>query len=289
MGQSTSLPNKKSNNFIKNDLFQLEEYELEILLGLRPLGIEEVRMVSCSVSCSFGKENNEIGSSFYAQEADSPEAQLAIKINSLSRDLSKLRFHLVPSKLKEPVFWETIFTLLRERLVEYSARHLLAEAEQEERTRTSLTKSMLPRANTIYFPDDEVDLLDEVCLDDDGGEEEKTSLQEKLALRNSQVLCLRQQVNDLRKEIKLLRASAGTAKVKETPKHKGTWVMDQDSLDFIGYPEELKDNMRKEKQKRLEHVKRDMKFILDSDDVEDSNGVWNCCGATEYKHKCNKI
>jgi hypothetical protein len=62
--------------------------------------------------------------------------------------------------------------------------------------------------------------------------------------------------------------------------------MDQDSIDFLSYPPELKDNLRSEKRKRLEEVKAQMRFILDSDDVQDSNGRWSCCGQTEYHPTC---
>ena len=36
--------------------------------------------------------------------------------------------------------------------------------------------------------------------------------------------------------------------------------------------EELKQKLRDGKQKRLQEVRKEMKFILDSDDVKDSNG-----------------
>lgn len=64
--------------------------------------------------------------------------------------------------------------------------------------------------------------------------------------------------------------------------HKGQWVMDRDSLDFLALDEELKANLRGEKAKRLRDVREQMRFILDTDDVACSNGEWSCCKKKEY-------
>jgi chromosome segregation ATPase len=70
--------------------------------------------------------------------------------------------------------------------------------------------------------------------------------------------------------------------------HTGQWVMDQDSKDFLEFPVELKENLRMEKRKRLEEVAQQMKFILDSDAIQDSNGSWDCCGQNRYESPCSK-
>lgn len=67
----------------------------------------------------------------------------------------------------------------------------------------------------------------------------------------------------------------------QTP-HKGTWEIHRDCVDFLGLDEHLKENLRKEKKKRLEEVRSQMKFILDTDDIKDSYGKWSCCGEEEY-------
>jgi hypothetical protein len=69
-------------------------------------------------------------------------------------------------------------------------------------------------------------------------------------------------------------------------RHVGEWTMDQDSIDFLQYPEELKQNLRDEKRKRLEEVRGQMRFILDTDNVEDSNGRWTCCQSQQYQSVC---
>jgi len=61
-------------------------------------------------------------------------------------------------------------------------------------------------------------------------------------------------------------------------KHKGTWIVSKDTLEFLKYPAEAKQALRVEKQKRLTKVKEEMKFIIDSDDqLQDTNGYWDCC------------
>lgn len=65
-------------------------------------------------------------------------------------------------------------------------------------------------------------------------------------------------------------------------RHTGEWVMDKDSKDFWALDEELKNNLRSEKQKRLNEVQSQMKFILESDDISTSQGAWSCCQSPEY-------
>ncbi len=64
--------------------------------------------------------------------------------------------------------------------------------------------------------------------------------------------------------------------------HKGEWVMHEDCREFLKLDDHLKDNLRKEKEKRISEVMAQMKFILDSDSIADSYGFWNCCKREEY-------
>ena len=76
----------------------------------------------------------------------------------------------------------------------------------------------------------------------------------------------------------LLSSSSGTP----NPKHIGEWEVHPDCAEFMKLDDHLKDNLRQEKQKRLNEVLSQMKFILDTDDIKDSYGKWTCCGLTEY-------
>ena len=66
------------------------------------------------------------------------------------------------------------------------------------------------------------------------------------------------------------------------PQHTGEWEVHPDCAEFMKLDDHLKDNLRQEKQKRLNEVLLQMKFILDTDDVKDSYGKWTCCGKEEY-------
>ncbi|KAL7467604.1 hypothetical protein ACHAXS_007863 [Conticribra weissflogii] len=64
--------------------------------------------------------------------------------------------------------------------------------------------------------------------------------------------------------------------------HKGQWVMHPDCHEFLKLDDHLKENLRKEKEKRIKEVLSQMKFILDSDDLKDTYGKWSCCGKEEF-------
>lgn len=64
--------------------------------------------------------------------------------------------------------------------------------------------------------------------------------------------------------------------------HKAAWEMHSDCKEFLKLDDHLKENLRKEKEKRLNEVRLQMKFILDTDDIKDSYGKWPCCGKEEY-------
>lgn len=68
--------------------------------------------------------------------------------------------------------------------------------------------------------------------------------------------------------------------------HAGTWDMHPDCKEFMKLDDHLKENLRNEKEKRLNEVKSQMKFILDTDDIKDSYGKWSCCGKDEYEADC---
>ena len=64
--------------------------------------------------------------------------------------------------------------------------------------------------------------------------------------------------------------------------HKGEWILHEDCREFLKLDDHLKENLRKEKEKRINEVLSQMKFILDTDDLKDSYGKWSCCDSEEY-------
>lgn len=267
MGQSAShsAPLKRYEG---NDLFELSEEELYVLVTMHPWKKDDVLKIAKSLA---KQEQPKMG--YYSKEEDSPETELAVQINDLSKELAKLRFSVVPSRVKEPIFWESVFTILRERLAEHNAK-VKQQSEIETIDKNSSTaqptngyhhhQSTSPTKASSSFPDDEDD--SSMLVDD---------LKSQLAAKDVQIAVLQRKLEALQGQSRPVG-------------HKGEWVMDQDSRDFLSYPEEVKENMRKEKQKRLRQVQLDMKFIIDSDKVEDSNGHWACCGEKTYQSKCPK-
>lgn len=132
-----------------------------------------------------------------------------------------------------------------------------------------------------------------------GGGEDRDSLRRHLRVRDDEIARLRRGLEEARATIELLEASStsnrpasdtatAAAQAQPTdvstalPLHKGKWEMDRDSADFLALDDELRSNLRREKAKRLEEVRRQMRFILDTDDVSASHGKWGCCGHEEY-------
>ena len=64
--------------------------------------------------------------------------------------------------------------------------------------------------------------------------------------------------------------------------HKGEWILHEDCREFLKLDDHLKENLRKEKEKRINEVLSQMKFILESDELKDSYGKWSCCESEDY-------
>ena len=58
--------------------------------------------------------------------------------------------------------------------------------------------------------------------------------------------------------------------------------MHEDCMEFLKLDDHLKKNLRKEKEKRINEVLSQMKFILESDELKDSYGKWSCCESEDY-------
>jgi hypothetical protein len=272
MGQSASRPGseddkRKWKQGKKTVLCELLDCELVALLQGKPLTLEEIRHVGRSIQ----RRRQAPHEGYYAQDADAPEAQLAARLNAANKGLARQRFLLVPSRLKEPIFWEATIALVQERLVEHNAR---CQLELEEPRRDRATNAIL-REETSSIPDDQ--RIDEKV---------EETLYSKLALKDYEVSALKQQVNELQQLLLTTSSSSSSTTFQKQPSHKGNWIMEKDSVDFLEYPDDIKTNMRSEKKRRLRQIRNDMKFILDSDNLEDTNGHWDCCGAQEYQLSC---
>mmetsp|Transcript_18998 Transcript_18998/g.29257 ORF Transcript_18998/g.29257 Transcript_18998/m.29257 type:complete len:513 (-) Transcript_18998:160-1698(-) len=130
-----------------------------------------------------------------------------------------------------------------------------------------------------------------------GKNQELKKMSSDLEKANEQIKLLQQEVQNLQQQ-QHDRAAAGPSKSSNTNGvrsdssssaslggtkiHKGKWIMDQDSKDFLELEDEIKQNLRQEKERRLKEVRDQMKFILDTDHISHSFGEWDCCNAPLY-------
>jgi len=127
-----------------------------------------------------------------------------------------------------------------------------------------------------------------------GKNQELKQMSSDLEKANKQIILLKQEVLNLKQRQHLAPAapsngsnnndgrSESSSSLGGTKKHKGQWIIDQDSKDFLELEDEIKQNLRQEKERRLKEIRDQMKFILDSDDVSHSFGEWDCCNAPLY-------
>mmetsp|Transcript_27621 Transcript_27621/g.67183 ORF Transcript_27621/g.67183 Transcript_27621/m.67183 type:complete len:226 (-) Transcript_27621:49-726(-) len=219
---------------------------------------------------------------------DSPRTQLAFRLNSASKDLAKIRFSLVPSRLKEPVFWDATLYLVKERLKKYNDSCKNGGAMPEN---VPLAETRVPPTNGAVSKQQQVSTTPKMPPNGNGKSIHK--LEEELAKKDAEIAELKKKLEDVEETLldvaKLPSSHPTSAPMNGASKkcnHKGQWKINKDSEEFLAYPEDVKEAMRTEKQKRLRQVREEMQFILDSDNIEDSQGQWDCCGGTEYDADC---
>jgi len=241
---------------------------------------------------------------FYADDGHyATDVKVAMRILSASDHVRHLRFRLVPARLKEPIFWSSLLGILRygkgwvmiaeeERLEHHhDHQHNQHNQHQQQDPQEQQAKQHKKGGGTSSSASD-------ATTDIANGTE---SLRQHIRQRDAEVAQLRRaleaskaKIRSLEKEVAEKAAAAKeptatpaavsstTVPLPTAKSHKGEWVMDRDSQDFLALDEELKANLRGEKAKRLRDVREQMRFILDTDDVACSNGEWSCCKKKEY-------
>lgn len=277
----------------KQDLAELVENELKQLLSDYPLDKDEVLKVGLAIKKQQQKqkENGDANSSssYSSHDLESPRTQLALRLNAASKDLAKIRFSLVPSRLKEPVFWDATIHLVKERLVLYNERcqALAAAAMRGPPSHESVSRQ-------LQFPEAH---QESTTKPPNGNGNSSHKLLEELARKDAEIAELKLKLKEVQETLldvaKLPSGPPASAPVQMNGSsnkchHRGQWMMHKDSEEFLSYPNEVKQAMRAEKQRRLRQVQEEMKFILNSDNIEDTHGEWDCCGATEYHADCTR-
>mmetsp|Transcript_10795 Transcript_10795/g.25774 ORF Transcript_10795/g.25774 Transcript_10795/m.25774 type:complete len:526 (+) Transcript_10795:152-1729(+) len=237
---------------------------------------------------------------------------LCFRILRLSPTMAKMRFKLVPTKCPEHIFWLALWWILFETYQQEQEQHTLTK--NKTRTTSSSNRSSSRKKKEDTQGDEACStLITPRRLDESnngGGSTINNSPDQMIFKLRRENERLGWTIDDLRTEIDDLKKQLNQQEERQqrTPspqpsksseqvdgiassssslgRHAGTWTMDQDSKDFLSYPPELKQNLRHEKTKRLEEIRQQMKFILDSDNVEDTNGRWSCCGQTSYHGVC---
>ena len=291
MGQSASSPTKSppvQGKFAR--VRNLKNKELKALCEM--ITEDEVKLFANTLNASINV------SGFYTEEQDSIETELAKRLLTVSKPLAILRFKLVPSKLKENLFWKAVFGILEESTVTLEAEKQIMTDKEESPGNKSPSKksngqhrSLVSKARIHRSQTTTVTVVEELKNILEHREREITILMQKLDNANKEINRLSSSRMIRTTEPKKNGSSGVSTAVSATdaPRaHKGEWIMEKDSLDFLEYPEELKQNMRAEKKKRLEEVRNQMRFILDSDEICDSNGRWSCCENTIYSSSCNR-
>ncbi|KAG7337493.1 hypothetical protein IV203_030589 [Nitzschia inconspicua] len=292
------------------------------------------------------KQSNSNGNSNTGSYEDDDLTALCFRILRISSTMAKLRFRLVPTKLKEHQFWQALWTILYETVKQTSIQ--LEESETQTNfpllppPSTPKTNNDQPvsrfflsspfaimssngtgRSNDRMEPTNDNNDTNEIDREfaefqKQRAEETIFKLRRTIEKQEWKLQEMQQEIHRLQQQQQLTRGSSPVAVAAAVPPsspsqdilpvtkgvsspsknrsttttslthHKGNWIMDQDSKDFLEYPVELKENLRMEKRKRLQEVKQQMKFILDSDQVEDTNGHWDCCGQSSYTGQCSQ-
>ena len=233
---------------------------------------------------------------------------VAVAVLRAQPQLRDIRFKLVPSRMTEEMFWAAIFSILNDDglgmddLIEIIKTDDGANGSRKSSESDVLlspmpqcpeTKGKAEKHGTPYFDsDDALDTSSDTLEEIETPQAHIARLQKSLREANHKI---RQLALELYKERRKRHGEGRNEEVcTETRKsstisecsHLGSWEIDPDCTEFLELDDNLKENLRQEKVKRLKEVKAQMKFILDSDDIKDAHGKWTCCGSEIYNSEC---
>ena len=235
--------------------------------------------------------------------------------------IKDVRFKLVPGRMTEERFWGALFGYLQEtveadRVVENVVGKLdmeVAELKIEKISQNSYNDEEAAAAakslsdsdnNNDNSSDNSSQYVPPFYLEEFKAQEEYIhQLQRSLREANQKIRKLGLELHKERKK----RHSEGVERESNTENgmqhrdsigscprcnsiispptkrlHNGEWILHEDCREFLKLDDHLKENLRKEKEKRINDVLTQMKFILDTDDLKDSYGKWSCCEREEY-------
>jgi hypothetical protein len=239
---------------------------------------------------------------------------VALEILSTHPHLKDVRFKLVPGRMLEEKFWAALFGILNDGLVDIeevigdiAIDDDYSSGDEVEVNKSSSVGSPSPAKAAQSPHHDEVisnthaSNTPSFYLEEIQAQQELVSrLQKSLREANHKIRKLGLEVHKERQK----RHNEGIAnsddshqnhtgkhpgmcprcnsKLGSPQQHSGKWEMHADCKEFLKLDDHLKENLRKEKEKRMSEVLSQMKFILDTDEMKDTYGKWSCCGKEEY-------
>ncbi len=273
-----SSPNR-ADVLVENlsDLLSLENSKIKARLENATFTIESIQSAdkivnnSCIISdediYSWYQEKNDTTINtktgfVTANSSRKSHMEMALFILKQAPSLKVVRFKMVPAKIKEAPFWNAVFYLL------------LTEEEQQ--------------LMTVNLEIEAANSADSQSKMDAGRRSE--TLDKLVVRKNKEIAKLKGTIAQLEQRLKEANSrsqGSDSAEPDGSIVHKGTWVRHKESLEFQALDDELKQKLREGKEKRLQDVRDQMVFILDSDDIKDSRGKWDCCSKTQYTEPCS--
>lgn len=222
------------------------------------------------------------------EDASKSHMQVAMFILKVSPSIKKIRFKLVPAKLSESKFWNAVFYLIQSQGVLPTTAitsevgvdvgiHDIGSPPAISPTVSAVTTSVRGRSQTNALLQQITKLKGQLA--------DLESALEKASGRTTTTASATSPSSSNDKDQAAVVAKDSPPTTSKS-NHAGKWIMDKESQEFMALDDEIKAKLRDGKQKRLNDVLEQMKFILDSDDVKDSRGKWDCCDETTY-HSCS--
>jgi hypothetical protein len=243
------------------------------------------------------------------------QVPLCLEILSAYPHLKDVRFKLVPGRMMEERFWAALFGILNDGVLGVDDIILDIEDVQDDYqtgdemevgsgksagTPTPTKAAQAPQYDEVISKADASNTPPFYLEEIQAQQELISRLQKSLREANHKIRKLGLEVHKERQK----RHNEGVANGDENSKshsgnqpsmcprcnsnlgssqqHAGTWQMHADCKEFLKLDDHLKENLRKEKEKRINEVLSQMKFILDSDEMKDTYGKWSCCGKEEF-------
>ena len=220
-------------------------------------------------------------------------ADIARLLLSSNPTLSLWRYKLVPARISEYLFWRCLFSQLDAQHPDYKSYEQQAQQQQQEQPTQQHHTSGNNTAGSEYPPKSHSSTTTATTTPA-ASEREIESLKAQLLSLQQQITHLTTQLHHQQHHppptnITTTTTTPGTTTatttvpVSPTSVHSGRWKPDKNTVEFFALDESLRSTLRAQKERRLEEVRREMRWIVDGERVEDGPGRWECCGKEDWQ------